>query len=90
MDSLVSGIFSAIASIKTENARMTVTPRAIFSPEYQIHSTCRLKNINSMGVIGEREHCTVYCVLKVTHFKQYYFYNKKYQMLFVLIMGFLN
>ena len=33
IDSLVSGIFSAIASMKTLKARMTVTPRAIFSPE---------------------------------------------------------
>ena len=33
IDSEVSGIFSAIASMKTENARSTVTPRAIFSPE---------------------------------------------------------
>ena len=33
MDSLVSGIFSAMANMKTEKARMTVTPRAIFSPE---------------------------------------------------------
>ena len=33
MDSEVSGIFSAMASMKTENARRTVTPRAIFSPE---------------------------------------------------------
>ena len=33
IDSLVSGIFSAMANMKTENARMTVTPRAIFSPE---------------------------------------------------------
>ena len=29
----VSGIFSAMASMKTEKARRTVTPRAIFSPE---------------------------------------------------------
>ena len=33
IDSLVSGIFSAMASMKTLKARMTVTPRAIFSPE---------------------------------------------------------
>ena len=33
IDSDVSGIFSAIANMKTENARSTVTPRAIFSPE---------------------------------------------------------
>ncbi len=33
MDSEVSGIFSAMASMKTEKARRTVTPRAIFSPE---------------------------------------------------------
>ena len=33
MDSEVSGIFSAIANMKTENAKSTVTPRAIFSPE---------------------------------------------------------
>ena len=33
MDSLVSGIFSAMANMKTEKARITVTPRAIFSPE---------------------------------------------------------
>ena len=33
IDSEVSGIFSAMASMKTENARRTVTPRAIFSPE---------------------------------------------------------
>ena len=33
IDSLVSGILSAIASMKTEKASMTVTPRAIFSPE---------------------------------------------------------
>ena len=33
MDSDVSGIFSAIANIKTEKAKSTVTPRAIFSPE---------------------------------------------------------
>ena len=33
MDSEVSGIFSAMASMKTENASRTVTPRAIFSPE---------------------------------------------------------
>ena len=33
MDSLVSGIRSAMASMKTEKARMTVTPSAIFSPE---------------------------------------------------------
>ena len=33
MDSLVSGILSAMANMKTEKARMTVTPRAIFSPE---------------------------------------------------------
>ena len=33
MDSDVSGIFSAMASMKTEKARSTVTPRAIFSPE---------------------------------------------------------
>jgi len=29
----VSGIFSAIASMKTENAKSTVIPNAIFSPE---------------------------------------------------------
>lgn len=33
MDSEVSGIFSAMASMKTLKARRTVTPRAIFSPE---------------------------------------------------------
>ena len=33
IDSDVSGIFSAIANMKTENASKTVTPRAIFSPE---------------------------------------------------------
>ena len=33
MDSLVSGILSAMANMKTEKARITVTPRAIFSPE---------------------------------------------------------
>ena len=33
IDSLVSGILSAIANINTENAKITVTPRAIFSPE---------------------------------------------------------
>ena len=33
MDSDVSGIFSAMASMKTEKASSTVTPRAIFSPE---------------------------------------------------------
>ena len=33
IDSEVSGIFSAIANMKTEKARSTVTPRAIFSPE---------------------------------------------------------
>ena len=33
MDSEVSGIFSAMASMKTEKASNTVTPRAIFSPE---------------------------------------------------------
>ncbi len=33
MDSEVSGIFSAMASMKTEKASRTVTPRAIFSPE---------------------------------------------------------
>ena len=32
IDSLVSGILSAIANINTENAKITVTPRAIFSP----------------------------------------------------------
>lgn len=33
IDSLVSGSFSEMASMKTEKARRTVTPRAIFSPE---------------------------------------------------------
>ena len=33
IDSLVSGIRAAIANINTEKARMTVTPKAIFSPE---------------------------------------------------------
>ena len=33
MDSLVSVIRSAMANMKTEKARMTVTPSAIFSPE---------------------------------------------------------
>lgn len=33
IDSEVSGIFSAMASIKTEKASKTVTPSAIFSPE---------------------------------------------------------
>ena len=33
MDSEVSGIFSAIANMKTEKANKTVTPSAIFSPE---------------------------------------------------------
>ena len=33
MDSEVSGIFSAIANMKTEKAKSTVTPKAIFSPE---------------------------------------------------------
>ena len=33
IDSEVSGIFSAIANMKTEKARSTVTPKAIFSPE---------------------------------------------------------
>ena len=33
IDSLVSGIFSAMANMKTEKARRTVTPNAIFSPE---------------------------------------------------------
>ena len=33
IDSDVSGIFSAIANMKTEKAKSTVTPRAIFSPE---------------------------------------------------------
>lgn len=33
IDSEVSGIFSAMANIKTEKASSTVTPRAIFSPE---------------------------------------------------------
>ena len=32
IDSLVSGILSAMANINTENAKITVTPRAIFSP----------------------------------------------------------
>jgi hypothetical protein len=32
IDSDVSGIFSAMASIKTEKARRTVIPSAIFSP----------------------------------------------------------
>ena len=38
MDSLVSGIFSAMANMKTEKARITVTPRAIFSPESGGHA----------------------------------------------------
>ena len=33
MDSDVSGIFSAMASMKTENAKRTVIPSPIFSPE---------------------------------------------------------
>ncbi len=33
MDSDVSGIFSAMASMKTEKASRTVIPRPIFSPE---------------------------------------------------------
>ncbi len=33
IDSEVSGIFSAMASMKTEKARRTVTPSPIFSPE---------------------------------------------------------
>jgi len=33
IDSDVSGIFSAMASMKTEKARRTVIPRATFSPE---------------------------------------------------------
>jgi len=33
MDSDVSGIFSAMASMKTEKAKRTVIPRAIFSPD---------------------------------------------------------
>ena len=33
MDSEVSGIFSAMANMKTLNASKTVTPKAIFSPE---------------------------------------------------------
>ena len=32
-ESEVSGNFSEMASMNTENARSTVTPRAIFSPE---------------------------------------------------------
>ena len=33
IDSDVAGIFPAMASMKTEKASRTVTPRAIFSPE---------------------------------------------------------
>ena len=33
MDSEVSGNFSEMANIKTENASSTVTPNAIFSPD---------------------------------------------------------
>jgi hypothetical protein len=33
IDSDVSGIFSAMANMKTEKAKRTVTPSAIFSPE---------------------------------------------------------
>lgn len=34
MDSDVSGSFSEMANMKTEKAKRTVTPRAIFSPDF--------------------------------------------------------
>ncbi len=61
MDSEVSGIFSAMASIKTENASRTVTPRAIFSPVnfivYNVKKCKQSKMFTRIGRQAEDQYC---------------------------------
>ena len=74
IDSEVSGIFSAMASMKTENAKRTVTPRAIFSPE----SGGRQKTKTVRVLIIMHGNTMLYLKIKILINKQFMFTVKSF------------